>query len=161
MEEIAEQEKELARIEAMENALDVTKQDNMGGFYRFSLYHQQLSYHDCLGRHLYRQTFGEEKGQKAPIKVEETEEQKAARVKEELKKLKVEEEAEGGEDLKVKQEEGAEQMKKVKVKRKELRKKEFEEDEESLSEESSSSDDEEGGEKEVSLSTLRFVSTYI
>ena len=34
MEEIAEQEKELARIEAMENALDVTKQDNMGGFYR-------------------------------------------------------------------------------------------------------------------------------
>merc|ERR1711933_392786 len=114
MEEIAEQEKELARIEAMENALDVTKQDNMGGFYR----------------HLYRQTFGEEKGQKAPIKVEETEEQKAARVKEELKKLKVEEEVEGGED--------------VKVKRKELRKKEFEEDEESLSEESSSSDDEEG-----------------
>ena len=34
MEEIAEQEKELARIEAMESALDVTKQDNMGGFYR-------------------------------------------------------------------------------------------------------------------------------
>ena len=161
MEEIAEQEKELARIEAMENALDVTKQDNMGGFYRFSLYHQQPSYHDCLGRHLYRQTFGEEKGQKAPIKVEETEEQKAARVKEELKKLKVEEEVEGGEDVKVKQEEGAEQMKRVKVKRKELRKKEFEEDEESLSEESSSSDDEEGGEKEVSLSTFRLVSTYI
>merc|ERR1711936_1123299 len=87
MEEIAEQEKELARIEAMENALDVTKQDNMGGFYR----------------HLYRQTFGEEKGQKAHIKVEETEEQKAARVREELKKLKVEEG-----DVKVKQEEGAE-----------------------------------------------------
>ena len=68
-------------------------------------------------RHLYRQTFGEEKGQKAPIKVEETEEQKAARVKEESKKLKVEDEEKEG-DLKVKQEEGAEPMKKVKVKRK-------------------------------------------
>ena len=78
-----------------------------------------------MGRHLYRQTFGEEKGQKAPIKVEETEEQKAVRVKEELKKLKVEEDDEG-EDLKVKQEEGAEPMKRVKVKRKELRKKELE-----------------------------------
>ena len=54
-------------------------------------------------RHLYRQTFGEEKGQKAPIKVEETEEQKAARMKE-SKKLKVEEEDEEKEgDLKVKQ----------------------------------------------------------
>ena len=106
-------------------------------------------------RHLYRQTFGEEKGQKAPIKVEETEEQKAAWVKEELKKLKVEEEDEEKEgDLKVKQEEGAEPMKKVKVKRKEL-----EEDEESSSEESSSSDDDEGGEKEVRSWTL-FKQTY-
>ena len=34
MEEIAEQVKELARIEAMENALEVTKKENMGGFYR-------------------------------------------------------------------------------------------------------------------------------
>ena len=105
MEEIAEQEKELARIEAMENALDVTKQDNMVGFYRFSLSHHQPSYHDCFGRHLYRQTFGEEKGQKAPIKVEETEEQKAARVKEELKKLKVEEEVEGSKKTAKKSEE--------------------------------------------------------
>merc|ERR1719400_2221506 len=105
MEEIAEQEKEQARIEAMESALDVTKQDNMGGFYR----------------HLYRQTFGEEKGQVAHVKVEETEEEKAARVKEELKKLKVEEEQDG--DVKVKQEEGAELMKKV-IKKRELRKKE-------------------------------------
>ena len=102
--------------------------------------------HDCFGRHLYRQTFGEEKGQKAHIKVEETEEQKAARVKEELKKLKVEEGDEG--DVKVKQEEGAELMKKV-IKKKELRKKEVEADEESSSEESSSSDDEDGAEKEV------------
>ena len=69
--------------------------------------------HDFFVRHLYRQTFGEEKGQKAPIKVEETEEQKAARMKE-SKKLKVEEEDEEKEgDLKVKQEEGAEPMKKV------------------------------------------------
>merc|ERR1719154_531983 len=61
MEEIAEQEKEQARTEAMEAALDVTKQDNMGGFYRY----------------IYRQTFGEEKGQVAHVKVEETEEEKA------------------------------------------------------------------------------------
>ena len=61
-------------------------------------------------RHLCRQTFGKEIGRKAPIKVEETEEQKAARVVEELKKSKV---------------------KNVKVMRKELRKKELEEDEES------------------------------
>ena len=105
-----------------------------------------------LLRHLYRQTFGEEKGQKAHIKVEETEEQKAARVKEELKKLKVEEEQDGG-AAKVKVEEGAEPMKRV-VKKKVLRKKEVEEEEESSSEESSSSDDEEGGEKEVRLSCV-------
>ena len=61
-------------------------------------------------RHLCRQTSGKEIGRKAPIKVEETEEQKAARVVEELKKSKV---------------------KNVKVMRKELRKKELEEDEES------------------------------
>merc|ERR1711862_240696 len=73
MEEIAEQEKEQARIDAMEAALDVTK-SGMGGFYR----------------HLYRQTFGEEKGQKPEVKVEETEEEKAAKVKEELKKISVE-----------------------------------------------------------------------
>ena len=103
-------------------------------------------------RHLYRQTFGEEKGQKAHIKVEETEEQKAARVKEELKKLKVEEEQDGG-AVEVKVEEGAEPMKRV-VKKKVLRKKEVEEEEESSSEESSSSDDEEGGEKEVRLSCV-------
>ena len=82
MEEIAEQEKALAKIEAMENAY----------------------------RRLCRQTFGKEIGRKAPIKVEETEEQKAAKVVEELKKSKV---------------------KNVKVMRKELRKKELEEDEES------------------------------
>ena len=67
-------------------------------------------------------------------------------MKEELKKLKVEEGYEG--DVKVKQEEGAELMKKV-IKKKELRKKEVEADEESSSEESSSSDDEDGAEKEV------------
>merc|ERR1712107_63950 len=48
MEEMAEQEEEDARQARIEAALDVTKQNNMDGFYR----------------HLYRQTMGEEKGQK-------------------------------------------------------------------------------------------------
>merc|ERR1711915_267464 len=47
MEEIAKQEEEEARKAQMEAVLDVTKQNNMDGFYR----------------HLYRQTMGEEKGQ--------------------------------------------------------------------------------------------------
>merc|ERR1739842_270739 len=69
MEEIAKQEEEEARMARIEAALDVTKQNNMDGFYR----------------HLYRQTMGEEKGQ------EESEEAKAARVKEEIKKIKIDE----------------------------------------------------------------------
>merc|ERR1719474_1601221 len=77
MEEIAKQEEEEARQAQIEAALDVTKQNNMDGFYR----------------HLYRQTMGEEKEQvearKKLEKPEETEEQKAARIKEELKKVKI------------------------------------------------------------------------
>lgn len=119
MEEIAEQEKEQARIEAMESALDVTKQDGMGGFYR----------------HIYRQKFGEEKGQKPHVKVEETEEEKAAKVKEELKKLKVEEKDDTVEDKVA--ELGP--IKKINRK-KEFRKKEQEEEESSSSEESSEED---------------------
>jgi len=79
MEEIAKQEEEEARMAQIEAALDVTKQNNMDGFYR----------------HLYRQTMGEEKGQiESKVKKEETEESeeaKAARVKEEIKKIKVDE----------------------------------------------------------------------
>merc|ERR1712058_39029 len=77
MEEIAKQEEEEARQARIEAALDVTKQNNLDGFYR----------------HLYRQTMGEEKEQvearKKLEKQEETEEQKAARIKEELKKVKI------------------------------------------------------------------------
>merc|ERR1712243_239006 len=80
MEEIAKQEEEEARMARIEAALDVTKQNNMDGFYR----------------HLYRQTMGEEKGQvESKVKQEETEESeeaKAARVKEEIKKIKIDEE---------------------------------------------------------------------
>merc|ERR1711862_6357 len=80
MEEIAKQEEEEARMARIEAALDVTKQNNMDGFYR----------------HLYRQTMGEEKGQvESKVKQEETEESeeaKAARVKEEMKKIKIDEE---------------------------------------------------------------------
>lgn len=79
MEEIAKQEEEEARMAQIESALDVTKQNNMDGFYR----------------HLYRQTMGEEKGQiESKVKKEEpeeSEEAKAARVKEEMKKIKIEE----------------------------------------------------------------------
>jgi len=79
MEEIAIQEEEEARMERIESALDVTKQNNMDGFYR----------------HLYRQTMGEEKGQiEDKVKKEEpeeSEEAKAARVKEEMKKIKIDE----------------------------------------------------------------------
>merc|ERR1712142_142358 len=79
MEEIAKQEEEEARMARIEAALDVTKQNNMDGFYR----------------HLYRQTMGEEKGQiESKVKKEETEESeeaKTARVKEEIKKIKIDE----------------------------------------------------------------------
>merc|ERR1712241_1216518 len=71
MEEIAEQEEEEARKARIEAALDVTKQNNLDGFYR----------------HLYRQTMGEEKEQveaRKKEKPEETEEERAARVKEEI-----------------------------------------------------------------------------
>merc|ERR1719427_1480676 len=74
MEEIAKQEEEEARMAQIEAALDVTKQNNMDGFYR----------------HLYRQTMGEEKGQiESKVKKEEpeeTEEAKAARLKARLRK---------------------------------------------------------------------------
>jgi len=74
MEEIAKQEEEEARTARIEAALDVTKQNNMDGFYR----------------HLYRQTMGEEKGQvESKVESEESEEAKAARVKEEIKKIKI------------------------------------------------------------------------
>jgi len=86
MEEIAKQEEEEARMARIEAALDVTKQNNMDGFYR----------------HLYRQTMGEEKGQiESKIKKEEpeeSEEAKAARVKEEIKKIKVVEDKTEDED---------------------------------------------------------------
>merc|ERR1712142_944248 len=76
MEEIAKQEEEEARKAQIEAALDVRKQNNMDGFYR----------------HLYRQTMGEEKGQiESKVKKEETEEAKTARVKEEIKKIKIDE----------------------------------------------------------------------
>lgn len=79
MEEIAKQEEEEARMARIEAALDVTKQNNMDGFYR----------------HLYRQTMGEEKGQiESKVKkeeIEESEEAKTARVKEEIKKIKIDE----------------------------------------------------------------------
>merc|ERR1712198_285014 len=69
MEEIAKQEEEEARQARIEAALDVTKQNNLDGFYR----------------HLYGQTMGEEKEQveakKKQEKPEETDEQKAARGK--------------------------------------------------------------------------------
>merc|ERR1712025_626588 len=79
MEEIAKQEEEEARQARIEAALDVTKQNNLDGFYR----------------HLYRQTMGEEKGQiESKVKkedIEESEEAKTARVKEEIKKIKIDE----------------------------------------------------------------------
>lgn len=77
MEEIAKQEEEEARMAKIEAALDVTKQNNMDGFYR----------------HLYRQTMGEEKGQiesKVQLEtIEQSDKIKAARVKEEMRKIKV------------------------------------------------------------------------
>merc|ERR1719219_772247 len=77
MEEIAKQEEEEARQARIEAALDVTKQNNLDGFYR----------------HLYSQTMGEEKGQvESKVESEESEEAKAARVKEEIKKIKITEE---------------------------------------------------------------------
>merc|ERR1712083_493641 len=73
---IAKQEEEEARTARIEAALDVPKQNNMDGFYR----------------HLYRQTMGEEKGQEEKkVESEESEEAKAARVKEEIKKIKIDE----------------------------------------------------------------------
>ena len=55
MQKLDEEEK---KRDAIENALDVTKQKDMSGFYR----------------HLYRQTMGEEKGQKEEVKTEIKEE---------------------------------------------------------------------------------------
>ena len=55
MEEIAKQEEEEARQARIEAALDVTKQNNLDGFYR----------------HLYRQTMGEEKEQVESRKTKE------------------------------------------------------------------------------------------
>ena len=124
MEEIAKQEEEEARQARMEAALDVTKQNNMDGFYR----------------HLYRQTMGEEKDQIEAKKVkeekpEETEEEKAARVKEGIKKIKLPDEKE----IKEEEETSTTAIKKI-DKKKGFRKKEVEE---SSSEEDSSSEDSE------------------
>ena len=58
MEEMQKLDEEQKRKDAIENALDVTKQKDMSGFYR----------------HLYRQTMGEEKGQKEEVKTEIKEE---------------------------------------------------------------------------------------
>merc|ERR1712066_670279 len=58
MEELQKLDEEDKRRDAIENALDVTKQKDMSGFYR----------------HLYRQTMGEEKGQKEEVKTEIKEE---------------------------------------------------------------------------------------
>ena len=55
MEEMQKQEEEERRQDAMEDVLSVTKQKDMSGFYR----------------HLYRQTMGEEKGQKAEVQAPE------------------------------------------------------------------------------------------
>ena len=120
MEEMAEQEEEEARQARIEAALDVTKQNNMDGFYR----------------HLYRQTMGEEKGQKEE-KPELTEEERAAKVKEEMKKIKIDEEN------KKEEEESSTTIKKI-DKKKGFRKKEVVEsssDEEFSSGESDSDDD--------------------
>jgi len=58
MEEMQKLDEEEKKRDAIENALDVTKQKDMSGFYR----------------HLYRQTMGEEKGQKEEVKTEIKEE---------------------------------------------------------------------------------------
>jgi len=126
MEEIAKQEEEEARQAQIEAALDVTKQNNMDGFYR----------------HLYRQTMGEEKEQvearKKLEKPEETEEQKAARIKEELKKVKIQ-------DVDKKEEEDdttdTKTIKKI-DKKKGFRKKEVEESSSDEDSSSGESDDE-------------------
>merc|ERR1712241_468911 len=60
MEEMQKLEEEDQKIQAMEELLDVTKQKDMSGFYR----------------HLYRQTMGEEKGQKSTGTDKEVSEEK-------------------------------------------------------------------------------------
>merc|ERR1712227_891677 len=80
MEEIAKQEEEEARQARIEAALDVTKQNNLDGFYR----------------HLYRQTMGEEKEQ---VESRKTEEEKAARVKKGIQKIKIDDEVPEGETV--------------------------------------------------------------
>jgi len=128
MEEIAKQEEEEARIAQIEAVLDVTKQNNMDGFYR----------------HLYRQTMGEEKGQ---IEVkqkekEETEEEKAARIKSEIQKIKLSDDTEKDESTS----DNSLVIKKIE-KKKELRKKEQVSSSDSESESSSESDNEQKPEK--------------
>ena len=138
MEEIAKQEEEEARMARIEAALDVTKQNNMDGFYR----------------HLYRQTMGEEKGQvESKVKQEETEESeeaKAARVKEEMKKIKIDEEKVNDDH----QDETNFTIKKIERKREFRKKEEVESSSDSGS--SSGSEDEsdnEGSKKDVNNET--------
>jgi len=138
MEEIAKQEEEEARMARIEAALDVTKQNNMDGFYR----------------HLYRQTMGEEKGQvESKVKQEETEESeeaKAARVKEEMKKIKIDEDKVNDDH----QDETNFTIKKIERKREFRKKEEVESSSDSGS--SSGSEDEsdnEGSKKDVNNET--------
>jgi len=88
MEEMAKEEEEERRKDNIEAALDVTRQNDLSGFYR----------------HIYRQTHGEQKSEledkikqeeedkikKENEDVEESVEDKAQKVKEQMKKIKVE-----------------------------------------------------------------------
>merc|ERR1712025_184010 len=140
MEEIAKQEEEEARQARIEAALDVTKQNNLDGFYR----------------HLYRQTMGEEKEQVESRKTkeekpEETEEEKAARVKKEIQKIKIDEEVPEAETV---TEDSSKIIKKI-DKKKGFRKKEVVEsssEEESSTEESDDEDEKDNPVKNVALS---------
>jgi coiled-coil domain-containing protein 55 len=89
MEEMQKEEEEEQRKERMEAVLDVTKQKDMSGFYR----------------HIYRQTMGEEKGQK-DVKEDEV-------VKEEKEEAEVKKEAPSDDDNEAKQAQKSTSIKKV------------------------------------------------
>jgi len=125
MEEIAKQEEEEARTAQMEAVLDVTKQNNMDGFYR----------------HLYRQTMGEEKGQMennlSKGDDDSSDNVNAAKIKEEIKKIKIDDQ-----ESISKSETSDLTIKKI-DRKKEFRKKQEESSSESESDSSSDSDNEE------------------
>merc|ERR1711915_169935 len=125
MEEIAKQEEEEARIAQMEAVLDVTKQNNMDGFYR----------------HLYRQTMGEEKGQMenklSKGDDDSSDNVNAAKIKEEIKKIKIDDQKS------ISKSETSDLTIKRIDRKKEFRKKQKESSSESESDSSSDSDNEE------------------